>query len=73
MSQREIDHGHWVEHIIRYADGGGLTYAKYKNPEPVEAQPLLLRPGSHYAAAWFKSGVEEEYIDGMKCSYGDEW
>lgn len=73
VSQREIDHGHWVEHCIEYADGGRLTYAKYKNPEPADDQPLALRPGSHHAAAWFKAGLEDEYIDGMKNAYGDEW
>lgn len=74
-SHREIDHGEWVEHIVTYADGGRLTYSKYKTPEvdPTSSMPLLLRPGAHYANAWFKAGREDEYIDGMKAAYGDEW
>lgn len=73
VSRREIDHGEWVEHIVTYADGGRLTYSKRKKQEPTSSMPLLLRPGAHYANAWFKAGLEDEYIDGMKASYGDEW
>ena len=74
QSRRQIDHGEWIEHIVRYTDGGGLTYAEYKQPqEPVELPSLVLLPGSHHAAAWFKAGKEDEYIDGMKYRYGDEW
>jgi hypothetical protein len=73
-SERQIDHGEWIEHIVRYTDGGGLTYAKYKQALPaVELPPSQPMPGSHHAAAWFKAGREDEYIDGMKCRFGGEW
>lgn len=35
--------------------------------------PLTARPGSHWAAAAFKAGREDEYIDIMQARYGDEW
>ena len=38
-------------------------------PEP----PLVIRPGSHWAAAAFKAGREDEYIDAMRSRYGEEW
>lgn len=54
--------------------------ADAKNPEPttepeaVSPQPpLVVRPGSHWAAAAFKAGREDEYIDAMRNRYGDEW
>ena len=72
-SRRQIDHGDWIEHIVRYADGGGLTYSEHKEPAPPGSDELVLRPGSHHAAAWFKAGREDEYIDGMKYRCGGEW
>lgn len=54
--------------------------AELRNPEPVvepEAvpppPPLTIRPGSHWAAAAFKAGREDEYIDAMRNRYGDDW
>jgi hypothetical protein len=34
---------------------------------------ISARPGSHYAAAAFKAGREDDYIDAMKSRYGGEW
>lgn len=35
--------------------------------------PLTVRPGSHWAAAAYRAGREDEYIDAMQSRYGDEW
>jgi len=48
------------------------------DPEQVEAaadaKPVIsARPGSHYAAAAFKAGREDDYIDAMNSRYGGEW
>ena len=32
-----------------------------------------LRPGNAAAIDAFRQGVEDEYIDGMRCRYGEEW
>jgi hypothetical protein len=34
---------------------------------------ISARPGSHYAAAAFKAGREDDYIDAMNSRYGGEW
>ena len=34
---------------------------------------ISARPGSHYAAAAFKAGREDDYIDAMNGRYGGEW
>lgn len=41
-------------------------------PKPTEP-PLVIRPGSHWAAAAYKAGREDEYIDAMRSRYGEEW
>jgi hypothetical protein len=56
---------------------GGVVFVPIK-PRPQAAQqpalpPVTLRPGSHWAAAAFKAGREDEYIDGMQSRYGEEW
>jgi hypothetical protein len=39
-----------------------------------DAKPQIsARPGSHYAAAAFKTGGEDDYIDAMNSRYGGEW
>jgi hypothetical protein len=48
------------------------------DPEQVEAaadaKPVILaRPGSQHAAAAYKSGREDDYIDAMNSRYGGEW
>ena len=48
------------------------------DPEQVEAaadgKPVIsARPGSHWAAAAYKSGREDDYIDAMNGRYGGEW
>ena len=45
------------------------TPTQAKPPEP----PLVIRPGSHWAAAAYKAGREDEYIDAMRSRYGEEW
>ena len=34
---------------------------------------VSAKPGSHYAAAAFKAGREDDYIDAMNSRYGGEW
>ena len=41
--------------------------------QPEANPPLVVRPGSHWAAAAYRAGREDEYIDAMKSRYGDEW
>lgn len=38
-----------------------------------ELPPLVIKPGSHWAAAAYKAGREDEYIDAMRSRYGEEW
>jgi hypothetical protein len=35
--------------------------------------PLVIKPGNQHAAAAFKAGREDEYIDRMRSRYGGEW
>lgn len=35
--------------------------------------PIVINPGNQHAAAAFKAGREDEYIDRMKGRYGGEW
>ena len=43
-------------------------------PAAGAAKPVIsARPGSHYAAAAFKSGREDDYIDAMASRFGGEW
>lgn len=35
--------------------------------------PAPVRPGSHNAAAAFRLGCEDEWIDRMNARYGGEW
>jgi len=43
-------------------------------PEAATADPeITARPGSHYAAAARKVGMEDEYIDRMRSKYGGEY
>lgn len=43
-------------------------------PAAASAEPVIsARPGSHYAAAAFKAGREDDYIDAMNSRYGGEW
>lgn len=35
--------------------------------------PVPIKPGNHFAAAAFKAGCEDEWIDRMKSRYGGEW
>lgn len=37
------------------------------------APVISARPGSHYAAAAYKAGREDDYIDAMNSRYGGEW
>jgi hypothetical protein len=39
---------------------------------PESRSPVVARPGSHHAAAAFKVGQEDEYIDVMQGRYGGE-
>ena len=41
-----------------------------RGPRP---DPVVIQPGSQHAAAAFKAGFEDEYIDRMNYRYGDEW
>ena len=34
---------------------------------------IVIKPGSHYANAAFKAGMEDEYSNLMKQRYGGEW
>jgi hypothetical protein len=39
-----------------------------------DAQPVIsARPGSQHAAAAYRAGREDEYIDAMASRYGGEW
>ena len=39
-----------------------------------DAKPeISARPGSQHAAAAYKAGREDEYIDAMNSRYGGEW
>jgi hypothetical protein len=43
-------------------------------PEAAKAEPeITARPGSHHAAAAFKVGQEDEYINRMSSRYGGDW
>jgi hypothetical protein len=43
-------------------------------PAAANAEPVIsARPGSHYAAAAYKAGREDEYIDAMNGRFGGEW
>jgi hypothetical protein len=43
-------------------------------PAAGAAKPVIsARPGSHYAAAAYKAGREDEYIDAMNGRYGGEY
>jgi len=44
-------------------------------PPVAEARPCPapVRPGSHNAAAAFRLGCEDEWIDRMNARYGGEW
>ena len=66
---RELARQDWIDLQIEDAE------AKQRKAEPVkqELPPLVVRPGSQWAAAAFKAGREDEYIDAMKSRYGDEW
>jgi hypothetical protein len=35
--------------------------------------PAPVRPGSHNAAAAYRAGCEDEWIDRMAARYGGEW
>jgi hypothetical protein len=35
--------------------------------------PIVVKPGSHNAAAAHKAGREDEWIDAMQGRYGGEW
>lgn len=39
-------------------------------PKPTEP-PLVIKPGSHWAAAAYKAGREDEWINAMQARYGD--
>ena len=49
--------------------------AKQRQAQPRAKQadlpPLVVRPGSHWAAAAFKAGREDEWINAMQARYGD--
>jgi len=43
-------------------------------PAAADATPVIsARPGSQHAAAAYKAGREDEYIDAMKSKYGGEY
>ena len=45
-----------------------------QTPQAASAEPVIsARPGSHYAAAAFKAGREDDYIDAMASRFGGEW
>jgi hypothetical protein len=44
-----------------------------KRPERPTLPPLVAKPGSHWAAAAFKAGREDEYINDMQARYGGDW
>jgi len=35
--------------------------------------PIVIKPGSHHAAAAYAAGREDEHIDSMNGRYGGEW
>lgn len=46
--------------------------------EPCRVPPegrsdIVIKPGNQHAAAAFRAGREDEYIDRMKGRYGGEW
>ena len=43
------------------------TATQAKPAEP----PLVVHPGSHWAAAAYKQGREDEWINAMQARYGD--
>lgn len=70
---REIDHGDWVERITTFSGGVRLTQAMRESAQPAIVNAVSFGPGNRWAAAAFKAGVEDEYVDAMRCRYGGEW
>lgn len=52
---------------LLWEDANRTTPAQPKPTQP----PLVIRPGSHWAAAAFKAGREDEWINAMQARYGD--
>ena len=62
---REFARQDWIDLQIEDAEAKKAKDAKPQLP------PLVVRPGSHWAAAAFKQGREDEWIDAMQSRYGD--
>ena len=64
---REFARQDWIDLQIEDAE------AKQRKAEPVkpELPPLVVRPGSQWAAAAYKQGREDEWINAMQARYGD--
>lgn len=62
------------EGLIRYLQ----QYDAPAEPAPAPADearpcPVPVRPGIHNAAAAYRNGCEDEWIDRMNARYGGEW
>lgn len=44
-----------------------------KRPARPTPPPLVAKPGSAWAAAAFKAGREDDYVNDMQARYGGEW
>jgi hypothetical protein len=44
-----------------------------KRPARRTLPPLVAKPGSYWAAAAFKAGREDDYVNDMQARYGGEW
>lgn len=65
---------------VRDPDGlerylGQLDHEQPEHLPTAEARPcpVPVKPGSHNAAAAYRAGCEDEWIDRMAARYGGEW
>ena len=62
-----------LDAVIREIEAERQGGAEPEAAKHVQLPPLTIKPGSHHAAAAFREGREDEYIDRMRSKYGGEW
>jgi len=74
VSDTSETRGNLIERVRVYANGTRITswsFADGWTPPPGGGDGV--KPGNAAAAAAFKAGREEEYIDRMRTRFGGEW